>query len=254
MRSLNVRRCRDTRGVGAGLQEEFGLLWAILSGVESTLSTAHSVPRRPFALQEPRDAVLIWEVGVPPAFSQIGTIHFASERCRLMLRLTGFGKPSAIWNGKVFAWLLLADRLNMRNMLRRRHYRVANDYTCLLCDNPPEETLAILWGDLAKLWMQTWDVAHGKTNLAQTPVHGNFHCCRMGDLDGEKWQSPSEECPCKHYPTIKSLLIHACTPSEDHNRPKKSSLLKLCMLIYMRHLCLCCLLFESIVNGYQNFL
>ena len=87
--------------------------------------------------------VLISEVGIPPAFSQIGTIHFASERCRLMLRLTGFGKPSAIWNGKVFAWLLLADRMNM-NMLRLRHYRVANDYTCLLCDNPPEETLAIL--------------------------------------------------------------------------------------------------------------
>ena len=92
---LNARRCRDTRGVGAGLQEElrtcfvldppdqsqvfarsasygevsfdgqpsqlimFGSLWAILSGVESTLSTAHSVPRRPFALQEPRDTVLI---------------------------------------------------------------------------------------------------------------------------------------------------------------------------------------------------
>ncbi|XBH62956.1 hypothetical protein VPH35_117046 [Triticum aestivum] len=74
---------------------------------------------------------------------------------------------------------------------------------------------------------------------------------------GSGWRemtSPSEECPCKYYPTITSLLIHACTPSEDHSRPKKSSLLKLCMLIYIRHLCLCCLLFESIVNGYQNFL
>lgn len=40
---------------------------------------------------------------------------------------------------KVFVWLLLVDRLNTRNMLRRRHYvLVDKKYSCLLCPSPPE--------------------------------------------------------------------------------------------------------------------
>ena len=46
----------------------------------------------------------------------------------------------------MFLWLLLADRLNTRNMLRRRHFRVQNDdYTCLLCLHPPEEDIVHLF-------------------------------------------------------------------------------------------------------------
>ena len=38
---------------------------------------------------------------------------------------------------KMFGWLLFVDRLNTRNMLRRRHFVVAgNTYTCMLCQNP----------------------------------------------------------------------------------------------------------------------
>lgn len=47
---------------------------------------------------------------------------------------------------KVFAWLLLVDRLNTRNMLRRRHFAVENnDYTCMLCPAKTEETLTHLF-------------------------------------------------------------------------------------------------------------
>ena len=47
---------------------------------------------------------------------------------------------------KVFLWLLLSERLNTRNMLKRRHYRIQNDdYTCLLCCNPPEEDITHLF-------------------------------------------------------------------------------------------------------------
>ena len=39
---------------------------------------------------------------------------------------------------KLFGWLLLLDRLNTRNMLKRRHFVVTGDtYTCMLCQNPP---------------------------------------------------------------------------------------------------------------------
>ena len=42
---------------------------------------------------------------------------------------------------KVFGWLLLQDRLNTRDMLRRRHYDIGDDFTCLLCGQNTEETL-----------------------------------------------------------------------------------------------------------------
>lgn len=45
---------------------------------------------------------------------------------------------------KMFLWLLLADRLNTRNMLR--HYKIENDdYSCVICHDPPEETLSHLF-------------------------------------------------------------------------------------------------------------
>jgi hypothetical protein len=34
---------------------------------------------------------------------------------------------------KVFAWLLLSDRLNTRDLLKRRHWRVTDDVHCELC-------------------------------------------------------------------------------------------------------------------------
>lgn len=38
------------------------------------------------------------------------------------------------------------DHLNTRNMLKRRHYRIANDdYGCILCATSPEETLVHLF-------------------------------------------------------------------------------------------------------------
>jgi hypothetical protein len=42
-------------------------------------------------------------------------------KCRVLLRI------------KVFAWLLVSDRLNTKDMLRRRHWTVTNDYNCVLC-------------------------------------------------------------------------------------------------------------------------
>ena len=47
---------------------------------------------------------------------------------------------------KMFGWLLLVDRLNTRNMLKRRHYVVLdNNYACMLCQNPPEEIVEHLF-------------------------------------------------------------------------------------------------------------
>ena len=47
---------------------------------------------------------------------------------------------------KMFGWLLLVDRLNTRNMLKRRHFVVmGGNYACMFCQNPPEETVEHLF-------------------------------------------------------------------------------------------------------------
>jgi hypothetical protein len=42
-------------------------------------------------------------------------------------------KSCCVMKHKVFAWLLLSDRLNTRDLLKRRHWRVTEDEHCVLC-------------------------------------------------------------------------------------------------------------------------
>jgi hypothetical protein len=48
---------------------------------------------------------------------------------------------------KFFAWLLLNDRLNTRNILRRRNKVLEDGYNCVLCHEEAEETLVHLFFD-----------------------------------------------------------------------------------------------------------
>lgn len=51
-------------------------------------------------------------------------------------------KSKLTMKAKVFIWLMLADRLNTHNMLKRRHYQVQNnDFSCCLCSRGEEETM-----------------------------------------------------------------------------------------------------------------
>ena len=58
---------------------------------------------------------------------------------------------SWLWKSKVtpkikfFCWLLLSDRLNTRNMLRRRHYNVGTTFNCTMCSLGVEETVEHLF-------------------------------------------------------------------------------------------------------------
>jgi hypothetical protein len=71
---------------------------------------------------------------------------------------------------KFFAWLALCDRLNTRNMLKRRKFTLRSGYSCLMCDNPPEETIEHLlfhcpfstscWDCLDATWIQQGDRLH----------------------------------------------------------------------------------------------
>ena len=65
---------------------------------------------------------------------------------------------------KVFGWLLLSDRLNTRNMLKRRHYNIGDDHDCILCGLHIEETVEHLffecqftqpcWASFGLSWQQ----------------------------------------------------------------------------------------------------
>ena len=84
----------------------------------------------------------------------------------------------------MFGLILLVDRLNTRNMLRRRHYNVANNvYTCMLCQNPPEETVEHLflacpfsqrcWAKVGMLWPAMGDrisLIHGGKESWHQPL------------------------------------------------------------------------------------
>lgn len=71
---------------------------------------------------------------------------------------------------KLFAWLLLNDKLNTRNMLRRRKKYLEDGYNCVLCQNGVEETMEHLffdypssvsrWFAIGILWDEDANVHH----------------------------------------------------------------------------------------------
>ena len=46
---------------------------------------------------------------------------------------------------KFFAWLILVDHLNTKNMLQRRNLHIQDDPICVMCDSKEEETIEHLF-------------------------------------------------------------------------------------------------------------
>lgn len=84
---------------------------------------------------------------------------------------------------KFFAWLLLADMLNTRNMLKRRNFVIQdNNYGCLLCPASHEETVEHLFF-LCPFSKTCWD----KLGI-DWPVEGNR--LDMMHRGKESWLEP----------------------------------------------------------------
>ena len=70
---------------------------------------------------------------------------------------------------KFFAWLIFVDRLNTKDMLRRRHFNVQPNSWCVLCDANIDEDIHHLfftcsfatecWGRLGIQWSQSDNIA-----------------------------------------------------------------------------------------------
>ena len=80
-----------------------------------------------------------------------GTFETAAYRCFYFKETTVHPAFHWLWKTKcvpkikVFGWFLLMDRLNTRNMLKRRHYNIGSTLDCMLCDRHVEETLEHLF-------------------------------------------------------------------------------------------------------------
>ena len=84
-----------------------------------------------------------------------GSIHFAANKFYEFFFRDVQAHPAYSWlwkskttmKIKVFGWLLLSDRLNTRNMLKRRHFNIGNTFGCLLCTTCMDETVEHLFFD-----------------------------------------------------------------------------------------------------------
>ena len=124
--------------------------------LESTaLSETFHLPLSPQALDEVRDIQQISTHAHPSAsvndiwyYTWGKSIYRPADYYKFFFRdANAHPAFSLLWHSrcimriKVFGWLLMVDRLNTRDMLKRRHFDIGDDHSCLLCGNHDEETV-----------------------------------------------------------------------------------------------------------------
>ena len=77
-------------------------------------------------------------------------------------------KSACTMSMKMFAWLLIRDRLNTKDLIKRRHWRVTEDYTCASCPTNSYEDREHLfftcnfsqrvWNYLQVVWTRNADI------------------------------------------------------------------------------------------------
>ena len=71
--------------------------------------------------------------------------NFCFREIKPHIALSWIWKAKCIPRIKFFVWLLLSDRLNTRNMLRKRQFNVGNTFDCSMCAADTEETVERLF-------------------------------------------------------------------------------------------------------------
>jgi retron-type reverse transcriptase len=107
-----------------------------------------------------------------------GNMQYSSARFYKFVFSSHQAPPtfSLLWNSKCiprvkcFTWLLMVDRLNTRNMLRRRNLNVQGGLSCVLCDLAVEEDRDHLffecpfsvscWSKIHILWVDVSEIHH----------------------------------------------------------------------------------------------
>jgi hypothetical protein len=111
-------------------------------------------------------------------YSSRAYYKFCFRECTAHIAFSWLWKSKCTPKLKFFWWLVLVDRLNTRNMLRRRNYTLNSSYDCLMCPSPPEETIEHMlfycnfskacWNKLQMTWTQNKDrleiIEQGRTH------------------------------------------------------------------------------------------
>ena len=87
-------------------------------------------------------------------------------------------KTKCVPKTNFFAWLLLNDRLNTRNILKRRKKFLEQGYNCVLCLDGAEETLEHLFFDCPSA-VSRW-FALGITWEENANVHQKLDIAKLG--------------------------------------------------------------------------
>ena len=103
---------------------------------------------------------------------------------------------------KFFAWLILLDKLNTKDMLQRRNFHVQPNNHCVMCNSGVVEDLrhlffegpfeAVCWQKLGIVWDPTARASAFWCDF----FHWNLHYCSMGNLEPKKckdfWRASSQ--------------------------------------------------------------
>jgi hypothetical protein len=93
------------------------------------------------------------------------------------MTITWIWKSKCVPKIKFFSWLLLNDRLNIRNILRRRHKFLEDGYNCVLCQDDKEETAEHLFFDCPTS-VARW-FALGLSWNEDANIHEKLHIARQ---------------------------------------------------------------------------
>jgi hypothetical protein len=176
---VNRHFSRKIIGLNSILSEEFPRAYSFSSSedvyVQKFLSARRladnfHLPLSPEALEDVRNIQrntthILLQDGSHDKWNYAWVQIFIPREIMPHVSISWLRKRKCIPKMKFFCWLILMDRLNNINMLRRRQYILDSGYNCLLCASPPEETIEHLlfhcdfstecWSTLNISWQQT---------------------------------------------------------------------------------------------------
>jgi hypothetical protein len=116
-------------------------------------------------IQYDEDSTNIWEPLWGPTYSshKFYAYVFRAMDTHLIYKLVW--KSCCTPHVKIFAWLILVDRLNTKVMLRRRHLNTQDDHFCVMCSANIEEDIEHLFFS-CPFAQQCWSIINFSWDLA----------------------------------------------------------------------------------------
>jgi hypothetical protein len=113
----------------------------------------------------------IWTEG---AYTAARFYHYSFRHTTCSKVYKWIWKSRCLLRIKVFAWLLISDRLNTKDMIQRRHWKVTEVYHCSLCPTGIREDWMHLFFD-CQFSRRIWAYLQVDWSVGQTIEEKFFH-------------------------------------------------------------------------------